>query len=305
MSASRTLRAFAPFKIHAHKTDFTSTLRLALIQKRSLSIEPQPEAGAIPSPQNPRPSNFRSQLDSRRPVADPDAPPPKKPLLSGKTIVYITLFSVIGFTIGKYSSMLLAPAALPVPLSKEDLHHTNILKQASLALPLVTKMAKDPEWESWDAYESLPKNRVEHRLTTGPLGGIRGIGHQRVFHNKTTGEYVVLVWLGKALAGWPGVVHGGCIATVLDECLGRAALAGFEGGSGVTAQLDIEYKKPVVSGEWWIVRTRVEDPEHKDRRRKAWVTGTLEDLEGKVHVKTKGLFVVPRGFKMKSVGDKF
>ena len=201
--------------------------------------------------------------------------------------------------------MLLAPAELPIPLSKEDLHHMNILKQASLALPLVAKMSRDPEWEQWDAYESLPKDRREHRLTTGPLGGIRGIGHQRVFHNMKTDEYVVLVWLGKGLAGWPGVVHGGCIATVLDECLGRAALAGFDGGSGVTAQLDIEYKKPVVSGEWWIIRTKVDDLTNENRRRKTWVNGTLEDLEGKVHVKTRGLFVVPKGIKLKSVGGRF
>lgn len=306
MSATRALRALAPLRIHASKTQFKTSLQLQKILCRDFSVDLTPQnASSLPAP---RPSNFRSQLDSKNPVADPDAPPPpppKKPLLSGRTIVYITLFSVLGFTLGKYSSMLLAPAALPIPLSKEDLHHINLLKQASLAFPMIAKMMKDPEWESWDAYESLPKDRVDHRLTTGPLGGYQGIGHQRVFHNRRTGEYVVLVWLGKGLAGWPGVVHGGCIATVLDECLGRAALAGFEGGSGVTAQLDIEYKKPVVSGEWWIVRTKVDDPENKDRHRKTWVTGTLEDLEGKIHVKTKGLFVVPKGIKLKSVGGRF
>jgi len=210
-------------------------------------------------------------------------------------------------TVGTYSSAILAPAALPLPFSKEDLHHTNTLRQTMHALPLAVHLANDPHWESWDAYTSLPPESLPHRLTTGPMGGIRGIGYQHVFANRETGEYIVLVWLGKALAGWPGVVHGGCIATVLDECLGRPALSKFDERSGVTARLEIQYKKPVLSGGWWLVRSKVEENTEGsvENRNKTWVTGTLEDLDGNVYVGARALYVVPKTIKLKSLHGKF
>jgi len=175
------------------------------------------------------------------------------------------------------------------------------------ALPLAVHLANDPHWESWDAYTSLPPESLPHRLTTGPMGGIRGIGYQHVFANRETGEYIVLVWLGKALAGWPGVVHGGCIATVLDECLGRPALSKFDERSGVTARLEIQYKKPVLSGGWWLVRSKVEENTEGsvENRNKTWVTGTLEDLDGNVYVGARALYVVPKTIKLKSLHGKF
>jgi acyl-coenzyme A thioesterase PaaI-like protein len=207
-------------------------------------------------------------------------------------------------TLGTYSSSILAPAALPLPFSPEDLHHTNTLRQTMHALPLAVRLANDPNWESWDAYTSLPPESLPHRLTTGPMGGMRGIGYQHVFANRETGEFVVLVWLGKGLAGWPGVVHGGCIATVLDECLGRPALRWFDERSGVTARLEIQYKKPVLSGGWWLVRSKVEEDAEGsgEKRNKTWVNGTLEDLDGNVYVGARALYVVPKTIKLKSMG---
>lgn len=211
----------------------------------------------------------------------------------------------MGFTAGKYVSSLLAPAALPIPLSKEDLHHTSLLRQACQALPLVTEMMKSGEWEAWDAYENSD-DEDRHHLTTKVIGGMRGIGHQRVLHNKVTGEYRVFVWLGKALSGWPGVVHGGCIATVLDECLGRAALAGFTKGNGVTANLDLDYKKPVVAGEWYVIRSKaVANFEPEKRGRKCLVEGSLEDMQGKVFVKARGLFVSPKNAVIAPIRGRF
>ena len=47
--------------------------------------------------------------------------------------------------------------------------------------------------------------------------------------------------------GWPGLVHGGIIACLLDEAMGYAAL--FEVGRCVTARLEIKLQKPVSVGE--------------------------------------------------------
>lgn len=44
--------------------------------------------------------------------------------------------------------------------------------------------------------------------------------------------------------GYPGVVHGGIIAAILDECGGRANMMGLDRFM-VTAQLNVRYRKPV------------------------------------------------------------
>lgn len=249
-------------------------------------------------------TNLRSQL-GKKPAMDPNAPPPPPPFISGSMLVWIAAFTVVGFTAGKYVSSILAPAALPLPFSDEDLKHKSELKSLLQEMALVRKMNKDPNWESWEAYEGMDPNRNASRLTTGPLAAPGCIGHQRVFHNKQTDEYVVIVHLGKALAGWPGVVHGGLSATLLDECCGRAALARFKGGSGVTANLNFDYKKPVQTGGWWLIRAQVLPEEQEKRERKATVIGSVEDLEGNVHVAAKGIFVVPKGLDLLPVGARF
>lgn len=48
------------------------------------------------------------------------------------------------------------------------------------------------------------------------------------------------------LQGWRDTVHGGLLATVLDEAMVKAALA--QGLTCVTAELTVKYKKPVTTG---------------------------------------------------------
>jgi acyl-coenzyme A thioesterase PaaI-like protein len=103
-------------------------------------------------------------------------------------------------------------------------------------------------------------------------------------------------------------VHGGVAATVLDECLARPAIMAFEAGTGVTANLEIKYMKPAVSGAFYVVRSKVDRVE----RNKCWVHGTLEDLHGRHCVEAKGLYVVPKGLyevptgmKLQNIKGKF
>lgn len=59
--------------------------------------------------------------------------------------------------------------------------------------------------------------------------------------------------------GWAGIIHGGIIATILDEVMAWALVA--EDNWGVTARMTIDFKRPVlvgtpVRGEGWVVRSR-------------------------------------------------
>jgi len=48
--------------------------------------------------------------------------------------------------------------------------------------------------------------------------------------------------------GYPGVVHGGVVAAMLDEVVGRAAMSGDPNHFTVTARLQLRYRKPVPVG---------------------------------------------------------
>lgn len=49
--------------------------------------------------------------------------------------------------------------------------------------------------------------------------------------------------------GYPGIVHGGIVATMLDEVLGRVVMVGDHGRFMMTARLEVRYRKSVPIGQ--------------------------------------------------------
>lgn len=161
----------------------------------------------------------------------------------------------------------------------------------------------DPEWEESDVYGNYSEMDKRSRLTSGPLRGSRGLGVQKVFWNARGKESVSSVFLGEGLEGWPTVVHGGVLATVLDENLGRVAIRCFPERTGVTANLNVSYRAPVYSGNFYTFHSRLDQERSTDR--KAFVVGEVRDPGGKVCVQAEGLFVVPKTYKLRKVGDNY
>ena len=84
--------------------------------------------------------------------------------------------------------------------------------------------------------------------------------------------------------GFPGVVHGGAIAAILDDALG--GLNGFNGHLAMTANLSIDYHKPLpvaadAALECWIERVE---------GRKIFNYGELR-VGDSVHASGRGVFV--------------
>lgn len=88
----------------------------------------------------------------------------------------------------------------------------------------------------------------------------------------------------------------------MDESLGRCAVRRLVGRSGVTANLELNYLKPIVTNNFYVVRAV---PDEGGTERKCWVQGRLETLEGRVCVEARALFVVPKGYKTREMKDKF
>lgn len=103
--------------------------------------------------------------------------------------------------------------------------------------------------------------------------------------------------------GWPTVVHGGLLATVLDESLGRVAIRSVPARTGVTAHLNIDYRKHVSSGEFYTIHTRLDTERSTDR--KAYVSGEVRSLMGQLCCESDALFVVPKKLGLRQIGDRF
>lgn len=124
-----------------------------------------------------------------------------------------------------------------------------------------------------------------------------------------------VVYFGKGLFGWPGVVHGGALATILDESLGRCAVIRFPSKTGVTAKLDVAYRSPVSTGDFYIIKARpvpgieaealIGKDGTRKMNRKLWVEAQLESLKGKLCVEAKALFVTPKNIDLKPIGVGF
>jgi hypothetical protein len=78
-----------------------------------------------------------------------------------------------------------------------------------------------------DAPDTEGKKPDFNLVTGGPLvqnlQGAGRLGVERIFFNRSTRELLAVVWFGGALSGWPGVTHGGLLATTLSEKIALAA----------------------------------------------------------------------------------
>lgn len=96
-------------------------------------------------------------------------------------------------------------------------------------------------------YEKLRKQPNSRHCFICGLENERGLGMS--FYEPGPGEVTAEVIIPEHYQGYPGVVHGGITAAMLDEVLGRAAMADDHNHFRVTAKMEINYRKPVPVGE--------------------------------------------------------
>ncbi len=68
-------------------------------------------------------------------------------------------------------------------------------------------------------------------------------------------DYVTTLHVKPEYQGWSGIVHGGLVATALDETMAR--LLWEKGINAITGRLEVRYRKPVPIGETLEIRGRI------------------------------------------------
>ncbi|KAG0636325.1 HotDog domain-containing protein [Tuber brumale] len=198
-----------------------------------------------------------------------------------------------------------------VPLAKGlkstsvmDSDDTTVFERAADNNRTVKSLRSNPDYEEVRPWGSLTDEQRKKALTPGLLAGNGKIQYNRVWVNRNDGSTVVVLGLGRKLTGYPETIHGGLIATITDEALGRTALNVLPTRNAATAKLTLTYKRPAIAQrpselrpgpkEFMVLRTWV--VEHTDR--KAIVQGRMEDGEGRTLVESDAVFVVPKMWKL-------
>ena len=113
-------------------------------------------------------------------------------------------------------------------------------------------------------------------------GGMKLTFEQDNVNRKVVGRFV----LGERYQGGGGFAHGGIIATLLDEAMGKVCR--FHEVRAVTAELTVEYLKPVNVQSEIVVEGRESD----QKGRNLFMTGEIRNGVGEVLARGKGRFVV-------------
>ncbi|KAI0804837.1 HotDog domain-containing protein [Irpex lacteus] len=202
-------------------------------------------------------------------------------------------------TLATYVSPRIAPPP-PDPEHPHTIAYVEELESELQRLPVLHELrtADDAiDWYETRPYIDVPKEELVNSLTAGSLRGPGKLALPPLVRaRKDEKASVVILHLGTALCGHEGIVHGGMLATLLDESLGRTALLNLPEKVGVTATLNLSYRAPTRANQFVVIKTFVDEQEG----RKVRVSGRIEDIEGKVLVEAQALFVQPRYAKMLS-----
>jgi uncharacterized protein (TIGR00369 family) len=116
-------------------------------------------------------------------------------------------------------------------------------------------------------------------------GPASAIGLHLEFLLAEDGAVVCLPTIPECFEGPPGYLHGGIIATLLDEAMSKTVRA--RGLKAVTGRMEIDYRRPVRSA----APIRLEGRLLRSEGRKHWTEARILDARGHMLAEAKGIFI--------------
>lgn len=156
-------------------------------------------------------------------------------LRAGRALRTFSLAATLGstaYTVGAFYPPSLAtyvtPRPAPPPLDPnlpESQAYIAALEEQLQNLPILLKHRAAEDREAWyetRPYKSFPEERRANNLTAGALRGPGLLALPPLVRaRRDESEGFILVHVGRGLCGHDGIVHGGLLATLLDEGLAR------------------------------------------------------------------------------------
>lgn len=193
-----------------------------------------------------------------------------------------------------------------------DINHKSMnaskLEIAAQKLQIFRDISQDQSWQklrSWEGLDRLVVSRgnservkgsdVNRSLTNTTLAKTGGILIEpTIFHNADRNSTVTVVHVGDKLCGYPLLVHGGILATILNETFKRnVSLSGLSSSNVkddfMVDQLGISYKAPSLANQFMIIKTQLLS--HSDVDGRFASQSTIETKDGKVLVEGSATIV--------------
>ena len=148
-----------------------------------------------------------------------------------------------------------------------------------------------------------PSERAKHQKTVdGHLiySGLKeAIDRYDLFIAPDRKSVIAHATIGKKSGGHPKIVHGGLIAALIDDTFGALFLQSGV-GTGFTANLSIDYKKPLPVESAIVISAKVikVEPSKNGKSQKVYLEAVLTNDNGQViYAESKALFLAPNNLK--------
>lgn len=181
-----------------------------------------------------------------------------------------------------YAPPFLAPVMGSMPTNEESLLYeapdefTRQIDEHIKNHRVAQAFRANPEFVEARHHAKIPEEVKSHHLTAGSLSGPDKLAVPPLFFGQKDGKSMICIfYVGPQLCGHPGIIHGGFLATMLDEGLAFCAFPALPNKVGVTAQLNISYKQPTKAGQYLALVAQTT----KVDGRKAWASGGIVPLE--------------------------
>lgn len=173
-------------------------------------------------------------------------------------------------------------------------------------LPIYTKLnhpSENNKWIKMQSWENLDRNVLDNKefkvklekgykaqsIVTHTLSKAGGILIKPIiFYNPETNETVTIIHAGYRLCGYPFIVHGGILASFLNETYKRNASLSTQTSSNLkddfkVENLTINYKNPTFANQFLIIKTKQRELIDK---RTTELESVIESQKGKILVKS-------------------
>ncbi|KAJ5740610.1 hypothetical protein N7493_000482, partial [Penicillium malachiteum] len=212
----------------------------------------------------------------------PPSPPKKSRLRRTAGFFAIAIFAYITGTAIYSTRAALKIMAEPILTDEQTLdafiapdERTQEIEDTLKNHPEAQALRASPEFKEARPHLKIPATLRPRSLTAGTLSGPNKIVVPPYIFSERDGKSLVsLMYLGSDICGHPGIVHGGLLATLLDEGLARCCFPALPNKIGVTANLNIDYRAPAMADQYIALRAETV----KVEGRKAWVEGRIETL---------------------------
>ncbi|MCJ1352612.1 MAG: hypothetical protein MMC33_002596 [Icmadophila ericetorum] len=180
-------------------------------------------------------------------------------------------------------------SSIAVPPSQASINHFT-------SIPWCARYFNDPAYTAINTPAWVLSENGEDTLFAGTLKTKDTIPIIQAFYKAPQGggsgntgnygEVVTLVQLGSGLNGHPNISHGGALMAILDELM-AIPITFYKARSIFTVNFSTDFKKPVPTPSVILCRCALA----KIEGRKFHAEGSLEDGEGSIYTKAKGLWL--------------